>query len=486
MSDFLRLTVKLTIVTLVFAWATLPWPARAETTCELSDCDFTITIKMVAAGGNQALIDSWINDIKSVWNGPIQNNGDSPTHGECECPVYVEVEFGDWVKDCSDPAAKGYHCVEITPGYAKDASGKIHRAYMRGVSKNGSSISGWWSSDHVNAPAWLGPGEGKLGPYYLEEEVHDAAHEAGHMMGLDDLDPPEANIMGMTWGEAATPTQAQIDQIVESNCEPDECPEECCCGNGKIEGDRDEECDPAADPNGCKEGELCLVDCTCFSLDPCGDGTVDEPDEECDPASEPTGCDEGETCNEECVCEPEPTPPTTQITAPANSSSIAEETLVTATAESQRGIQYVEFLVDGTAEGSDSDEPYQWVLDPFQYAPGTHEVGVIAYDLDDRTDEDSIEVTVEQVLTAQITAPEPNAVITEQTPVTAVVTSNGGVGSVDFFLDGLLQAEDLLPPYEWTLDPLLHLPGPHVIRVEAEGTSGGSGSDEVMVLVEVP
>jgi len=490
MSAFLKLTVKLTILTLVLACVTAPWPARAETTCELYGCDFTITIKIVAVGGKEdpeateRTVQSWEQDIESVWNGPVQGNGDSPTHGECECDVNVDAVFEGYVENCSDPAAKGYHCVEITPDYARDTSGKLYRAYMRGVSNKGSSISGWWSSAHVNAPAWIGPGEGKQGPYYLEEEVHDAAHEAGHMMGLDDLDPPEANIMGMTWGDAATPTQAQIDQIVENNCEPDECPDECCCGNGKIEGDKGEECDPEADPNGCKVGEMCIYpDCTCFSLDPCGDGTVDEPDEECDPAAEPTGCDEGETCNEECVCEPKP-PPTTRITSPANSSSLTEETTVTATAEPPLGIWYVEFWLDGEHKDNDFEAPYQWVLDPFQHSPGPHEISVIAYDFDSQTAEDSIEVTVEPVLRVQITAPEPDSNITEVTTVTAEVTSNAGVGSVTFFVDGLPRHEGSAAPYQWIFDPLLYPPpGPHVIGVEAVGTSGGSDTDEISVIV---
>jgi hypothetical protein len=305
------------------------------------------------------------------------------------------------------------------------------------------------------------------------------------MMGLDDLDPPEANIMGMTWGSAATPTQAQIDQIVENNCEPDECPDECCCGNGKIEGDKGEECDDTANPNGCPGEELCF-DCECFpEEDPCGNGTVDEPDEECDPEAEPTGCDEGETCSDLCVCEAKPQL-TTQITSPANSSSITEATTVTATAESQRGILYVEFLVDGDIKGNDFGEPYQWVLDPFQYAPDTYNISVIAYDLDYQTAEDSIEVTVEPVLRVQITAPEPDATLTEVTNVTAEVTSNAGVGTVTFFVDGLVTCEDSEAPYEWIFDPALYPPpGPRVIRVQAQDTSGGLATDEVNVFVDV-
>jgi hypothetical protein len=490
MSASPRLTSKLTIAMLVLVCVTVPWPARAETTCVLSDCVFKITIKMVAVGGGEdpQAMNRWIADIESVWNGPVQGDGDSPTHGDCKCDVSVEVDFPKYVDSCSDPEAKGYHCIEITPGYARDTSGKLHRAYMRGVSKNGSSITGWWSSAHVNTPAWIGPGEGRQGPPVRYDDVHDAAHEAGHMMGLDDLDPPEANIMGMTWGSAATPTQAQIDQIVENNCEPDECPDECCCPNGQIDSDKNEECDPEAIPDGCTLPELCFDDCTCDTLeDPCGDGTVEEPYEECDPEAEPTGCDEGETCNELCVCEPKPPPPTTQITSPANSSTIAEETTVTATAESPLGILYVEFWVDGILEGNDFNEPYQWVLDPFLYSPGPLGISVRAFDNVDQTAEDSIEVTVEPVLSVQITAPEPDAVITGETAVEAEVTSNGSVELATFFVDGLVVYEDSTAPYEWIFDPFLYPPpGPYVIGVQAEDTSGGAATDEISVFVEVP
>lgn len=180
---------RLTIAMLALVWATLPCGVCAETTCERIGCNFTITIKMVAVGGTQDLIDGWISDIESVWNGPVIDNGDSPSHGECECPVTVDVDFAGWVPDCSSPAAAGYHCVEVTPGYVRDTANKLYRAYMRGVSQNGSSITGWWSSEWVNAPAVFGPGEGQAGPPALYNDVHDAAHEAGHMMGLDDVDP---------------------------------------------------------------------------------------------------------------------------------------------------------------------------------------------------------------------------------------------------------------------------------------------------------
>jgi hypothetical protein len=489
MSAFLKSSVKLTIATLVLAWAAFPWPARAETTCVLSDCVFKIKIKIVAVGGGEdpQAMNRWIADIISVWNGPVQGDGDSPTHGDCKCDVSVEVDFPKYVDSCSDSEAQGYHCVEITPGYARDTSGKLHRAYMRGVSKNGSSISGWWSSAHMNTPAWIGPGEGMHGPPVRYDDVHDAAHEAGHMMGLDDVDPPQANIMGMTWGAAATPTQAQIDQIVENNCEPDECPDECCCPNGQIDSDKNEECDPEAIPDGCKEPEWCFDDCTCDTLeDPCGDGTVEEPYEECDPAAEPTGCDQDETCSDQCVCEPKPPPPTTQIISPADGSTITEVTTVTATAESQRGILSVRFFLDGESQDEVLQPPYQWDLDPFEHSPGLHDISVKAYDFDLQTAEDSIKVTIEPVLTVRITNPEPDAILTEETVVEAEVTSNADVESVTYFVDGLARHEDLEAPYAWIFDPALYPPpGPHAIAVEAVDTSGGTATDEISVIVDV-
>jgi hypothetical protein len=115
-----------------------------------------------------------------------------------------------------------------------------------------------------------------------------------------------------------------------------------------------------------------------------------------------------------------------------------------------------------------------------------YDISVIAYDLDYQTAEDSIEVTVEPVLRVQITAPEPDAIITEETAVTAEVTSNAGVQAVTFFVDGLVTYEDSEAPYEWIFDPALYPPpGPHVIQVEAEGTAGNSAADEVNVFVDV-
>ena len=214
---------------------------------------------------SQQQIDAWVKEIEDVWNGPL----DYQTYGDCECKVKFQVnaikvtEPGE--VNCT-PGPQGYHCVMVTDHNRNqpknEAGNETYRGYMYGVSKNGSSVNGWWSNEmgepHPDSPT----GENAL----------DAAHEAGHMLGLgDDYDkgPPERhgkNIMGTTHGEDAQPTQEQIDRAVENVCPEGCCPDDCCCGNGVVEEDRGEACDPLADPNGCGGYEnlyCCKICCQC-------------------------------------------------------------------------------------------------------------------------------------------------------------------------------------------------------------------------------
>jgi len=400
MKNFNKQVILICLMALA-GWGGWTPSASGETTCDRSGCDITITIKMTAVGGDQQTINKWIDDIEAVWNGPVKDDGDSPVYGECECPVTVSVAFAGWVNSCSSPAAAGYHCIEVTDGYAKDTAGKKYRAYMRGVSDNGSSIGGWWSREHMNKPVVIVGDNNTRTSYPV---VHDAAHEAGHMMGLDDdynrdNDTYGENIMGRTWGEDAQPTQDQIEQIVAGNCEAEDaqCPDECCCGNGKVEPDKGEACDDAADPSGCGENEVCF-DCECFALSGyCGDGEIDTgAGEECDPAKSPTGCDSGETCNEECVCDPSPEPETVTvtITSPANGAEIYGPTEVTLSITASQGVDQVVFQVDGITESTDTESPWEWVFEPGPYLPGAHEVSAVVTGSGGTTASDTITVNI--------------------------------------------------------------------------------------------
>ncbi len=229
-------------------------PVWAETTCEAKDCKITITIKIAFSGANDSYISDAKNEIESVWNGP---NGQ--TFGDCKCPVSFKVETKK-TADCKNNPPAGYHCIMVTdynnnpPRNQTNWTGaEFYIGYMYGIStgNGGNSEKGWWSnimSRPVNA-------NNPQGEHYL-----DFAHEAGHMMGLEDGD---GGLMNQTSGPNAKPTQAHIDEIVNEICGANACPDRCCCGNGQIDRNKGEQCDPFA--GGCPSDEYCCpVCCHCY------------------------------------------------------------------------------------------------------------------------------------------------------------------------------------------------------------------------------
>ncbi len=359
--------------------------AMAETTCSTAGCEIKITIKIAFSGGDNTTINNWVNDIETVWNGY--------TLGDCKCPLKVEVEWKSISGLCENNPTPGYHCIDVTADYAKDASGKIYRGYMRGIAASGvGDISGWWSN-HMNEAL---PG--------VQGTIHDAAHEAGHMMGLGDEYNASSgtygeNIMGRTWSDKAKPTQAQINAIATKICGSNACPKpKCCCGNAKI--DEGEECDHKLEPCGCEEGAIC-VSCKCFMISPpvCGDGKVNG-EEECDYMSTNNTCASDETCSSDCVCEAEEEEPSDfsiEITDPDDGEEIGEDGVdVKATVTgNESAITEVRFYIDGDHQFTDEDYPWKWDFNnPEDFDEGEHTIMARAYDEDSNTVEDEIDIEI--------------------------------------------------------------------------------------------
>lgn len=247
-----RFITYTTLSALVIIFACLPF-AEARTVCETKDCKIKITLYIAYSGATDQQIQAWTNDIESVWN------GDGQVTGDCQCPVTFKVEtmkITDPAQVNCNPPPPGYHCNMVTPFATNpptDTAGNTYVGYMYppGVAYGGQSLNGWWS-DQMNRPAPDG------GIY------HDAAHEAGHMLGLHDGE--DAGLMTNTSGPNAKPTQWNIDVVVDEICGADACPNKCCCGNGQIEGDKGEGCDPMATPTGCGANDACCaVCCKCFA-----------------------------------------------------------------------------------------------------------------------------------------------------------------------------------------------------------------------------
>ena len=359
----------------------------AETTCTATNCEIKITIKIAFSGADNATMDKWKQDIESTWNGY--------TYGDCGCPVKVSVETKSVQGLCEQNPVPGYHCIDVTADYARDTAGKTYRGYMKGVSQKGSDSLGWWSS-HMNEAL---PG--------VQGSIHDAAHEAGHMLGLnDDYNATNGtygeNIMGRTWGDKAKPTQAQIDQTVEKNCPADACPKpKCCCGNKKI--DTGEQCDHTLDPSGCKAGELC-VQCKCASIVPpvCGDGKITGT-EECDYNSANKTCNSTYECNNKCKCvkkqDNETGGGSTElkivITDPDDGDTIDDDTSVKANVTgNESAIEKVKFYMNEESVYTDTEYPWKWTLKIDDFDEGDWTIKVKVYDEDGNTDEDSIDIEI--------------------------------------------------------------------------------------------
>ncbi|MCI0504078.1 matrixin family metalloprotease [Candidatus Micrarchaeota archaeon] len=237
--------------------------SHAETTWSRSGCDITITIKMAFAGANASFAAAAENETEGFWNGPRGFR----TTGECKCTVEVKLET-TLVADCKNNAPAGYHCITVTKFFKPDGTyddpprnqtnitgAEIYVAYVNGVARgNGSNSQGGWFSDLTSRPV---NSANPAGPHYM-----DFAHEAGHLMGLGHNNNT-SSIMNNTL--VTEPSQDDIDGIVENICGKGACPDSCCCGNGIVEKNKSENCDPRAAPNGCAQGASCCpVCCNCY------------------------------------------------------------------------------------------------------------------------------------------------------------------------------------------------------------------------------
>jgi uncharacterized protein (TIGR03382 family) len=89
-------------------------------------------------------------------------------------------------------------------------------------------------------------------------------------------------------------------------------------------------------------------------------------------------------------------PPTIDITAPTDGSTVTAGFTVDATAADDRGVDRVEFSVDGTMVGSDDTAPYSFVTNS-SISTGNHTVSATAFDGFGNMASDSVTVTIPSI-----------------------------------------------------------------------------------------
>ncbi|HPU43770.1 MAG TPA: Ig-like domain-containing protein, partial [Dictyoglomaceae bacterium] len=194
------------------------------------------------------------------------------------------------------------------------------------------------------------------------------------------------------------------------------------------------------------------------------------------------------------------TPPSVSITSPLNNATVSGSVDIIASATDDVGVSKVEFYIDGTKVGEDTQSPYvySWNTDSLQYG-STHGIKAKAYDNAGNTGESQIvTVTIGDTQAPQITITNPNngdtvsgivsieATVVDKIPSAKnkkVEKAPSGILKVEFYVDGTKVGEDSQAPYEysWNTD-LLQYGSTHSIKAKAYDNAGNTGESQIVTV----
>src|SRR5262249_19247511 len=163
------------------------------------------------------------------------------------------------------------------------------------------------------------------------------------------------------------------------------------------------------------------------------------------------------------VNNPDTTPPTVSISAPANGATVLGTITVSATASDNNGVVGVQFQLDGVNLGAeDTASPYSVSWNSTSATNSSHTLSAIARDAAGNKSTTTVTVTATHPFPdttpprVSITAPATGATVSGTISVSANASDNDGVVGVQFQLDAAnLGAEDTASPYSvsWNTTP---------------------------------
>jgi hypothetical protein len=189
------------------------------------------------------------------------------------------------------------------------------------------------------------------------------------------------------------------------------------------------------------------------------------------------------------LVDPDSTPPTVSITAPAPSSTVSGTVSVTASATDNVGIASVAFHLDGVLQSTDLIAPYAWSWNTLATPNGSHTLTAVATDIAGNTTTSSgVLVNVSNAVpditppTVSLTAPANGATVTGSVTVSANATDNVAIANVQFYLDGSLQSTDTSSPYSWSWNTTTGSNGSHNLTAIATDTAGNSTTSSTVTV----
>jgi len=180
-------------------------------------------------------------------------------------------------------------------------------------------------------------------------------------------------------------------------------------------------------------------------------------------------------------------PPTVMLTNPVGAPTVTGTMLLAATASDDIGVVSVQFLVDGVLSGLPaSNSPYEASWNTAGVSNGLHTVSAVARDAAGHATTASAVVTVANDTAAPtlvLTNPVNGSMVSSTVTLSAAVTDDVGVTSVEFLVDGAAASGPITAqPYQWGW-ATRQLGGLHTITAIARDAAGHETSTSVQVTV---
>nr|MBC8872255.1 S8 family serine peptidase [Planctomycetota bacterium] len=182
--------------------------------------------------------------------------------------------------------------------------------------------------------------------------------------------------------------------------------------------------------------------------------------------------------------------PTVTVTSPTDGGTVSGTVTVEADASDDVAVTQVEFFVNGSSIGIDSDDTDGWsaTWDTISSGDGSHTVTATATDTASQSASDSVTVTVDNVddaPTVAITNPADASTVSGTVNVSADASDDHGVSQVEFFVGELSIGVDSDSSDGWsaTWDTTSSGDGSHTITATATDTASQTASDSVGVTV---
>ena len=172
---------------------------------------------------------------------------------------------------------------------------------------------------------------------------------------------------------------------------------------------------------------------------------------------------------------------TVTITNPSDGATVSET--VDITTSTSGCIDTVEFYIDSVLKYTDTTSPFAWSWDTTTYSDDGHTIEVKGYCSSVYTDNDVINVTVDNSGPASITITYPSDGSTLSGVVT-VTTDTSGIDEVRFYVDSSLKHTDYTEPFTWDWDTTQYKnKGGYVLKAEGYNNSVYQTYDQIRVKI---